>query len=604
MLDALREAIKTLGYREKKKLAFLSIGQALLSILDLFGVLLVGAIGALGIRGVSGAGKADRVSQLLEFLGLGNLTLTQQISVLGGLATFLLTAKTILSAFLTRKTYDFLSRCCADLTTRLMLEINTQRRDKRNSRSSQEILFAVSEGARIITITMLGAATLLLSDLSLILILCFGLTLLNFQVAIISILYFSFVAFVIYAILQKKILLLGGNVTKRQIQTNQEILEMLTASREIAVSGKTQFYIEGIHSKQSKLLKTVSDYIFIPILGKYFIEASLVFGGLLLGFLEFTLQDPYRAVASVSVFLAAGTRMAPALLRIQSGALVIKGSKGVTKSTFELISDLGEQAIMVSDGSIAQPPEKTDFIPMVQFSDVSFTYFGETKPTIRNVNLEIHSGASVAIVGTSGSGKSTLLDLLLGILEPQVGGIQISGKDPRNAIKTWPGKIGYIPQQVGLFNKSLAENVALGFVPSEIDIKRLNECLETAELSDLTSEFESGIETVIKESGNNISGGQKQRIGIARALYSKPKIVVLDEATSALDVKSESSILRNLRESYPNNTFIFVTHRIALAKACDLVVYLRDGEVIASGSFDEVKTLVSDFERQADLSGL
>ncbi len=605
MIEALRESFQILTASAKRKFIFLSLSQVLLSLLDLVGILLVGAVAALGIRGVGGEGTGDRVGQVLNFMNLGNLTLTQQITILGGIATILLTTKTLLSAVITRKTYDFLSKNCAELTTTLMKEISGQTRDVRNNRNSQEIIFAVSDGARIIIVAMLGAATLLLADLSLILTLCFGLALLNIQVAAVSIVYFSIVAIIIYVTLQKRMLRLGGKMTTQQIKTNQEILELLTASREISVSGKTDLYIGRIRNAQKNLLQTISDFTFTPLLGKYIIEASLVFGALLLGYLEFHLQDPYRAIASVSVFIAAGTRMAPALLRFQNSALLIKGSKGASNSTFDLIKDL--KRVDPSHEEFLRPISQDGlrtFEPEVKFSNLIFTYEGEIDPTIKLLNLEVKTGSTIAIVGASGSGKSTVLDLILGILEPQNGEVEISGQHPRTAISRWPGSIGYVPQQVAVFNKSMLENIAIGVERSEINSKQIEKCLSMADLEAMVLGLDQGLDTILQESGNNISGGQKQRIGLARALYTSPSLLILDEATSALDVQSEAKIISNLKEEYGNCTLILVTHRISVAKSADHIIYFKDGEIRSQGSFEEVKKDVGDFEQQAFLSGL
>jgi ATP-binding cassette subfamily C protein len=603
VIEALRESFKILESQSKRKFVLLSLGQVLLSFLDLAGILMVGAIGALGIRGVNGAEAGDRVGQLLSFMQIEVFSLTQQIAVLGGTATFLLTSKTLLSALITRRTYDFLSRNSAELTTTLMREISQQTRDKRNVRNSQELLFALNDGVRIIVVSMLGAATLLLADLSLIVTLCFGLAVLDLKIALISISYFFVVGIMIYVLLQKRILHLGRKMTGEQIQTNQEILELLTASREISVSGKTDYYINRIGDAQRRFLQTVSDFTFIPLLGKYIIEGSLVFGALLLGYLQFHFQDPYRAVASVSVFIAAGTRMAPALLRLQNSALLIKGSKGSTASTFNLIKEINTPSRNARKTLTIFESERS-FNPEVEFINVAFKYDGDRDQAVNEFNLHVKSGTSIAIVGTSGSGKSTLLDLMLGILAPESGRVLLSGGNPREAISKWPGLIGYVPQQVGLFNRSLAENIAIGVAKSDIDLVQINNCLVQADLATMVSDLEIGLDTVLQESGNNLSGGQKQRIGIARALYTNPKLLILDEATSALDAQSESSIITNIVNGSPDRTIILVTHRISVAKSADLIIYLEKGQIRAMGSFDHIKKEVPDFEVQASLSGL
>jgi ATP-binding cassette subfamily C protein len=290
-------------------------------------------------------------------------------------------------------------------------------------------------------------------------------------------------------------------------------------------------------------------------------------------------------------------------LRLQNSALLIKGSKGSTTSTFNLINEINiplrnaKETSKISESGLS-------FIPEVEFINVAFKYDGDRDHVVNEFNLHVESGTSIAIVGTSGSGKSTLLDLMLGILAPESGRVLLSGADPREAISKWPGLIGYVPQQVGLFNRSLAENIAIGVETSDIDLVKINNCLVQADLETVVSDLEIGLDTILQESGNNLSGGQKQRIGIARALYTNPKLLILDEATSALDVQSESKIISNIVKGSPDRTIILVTHRISVAKSADLIIYLEKGQIRAIGSFDQIKKKVPDFEAQASLSGL
>jgi HlyD family secretion protein len=204
-----------------------------------------------------------------------------------------------------------------------------------------------------------------------------------------------------------------------------------------------------------------------------------------------------------------------------------------------------------------------------------FAYEGEIDPTIKLLNLEIKTGSTIAIVGASGSGKSTVLDLILGILEPQNGEVEISGQHPRTAISRWPGSIGYVPQQVAVFNKSMLENIAIGVERSEINSKQIEKCLSMADLEAMVLGLDQGLDTILQESGNNISGGQKQRIGIARALYNDPKILILDESTSSLDVQTEKIIIEEVRLFKNKKTVIIISHRLSSLKYCDSIYKLN-----------------------------
>jgi ATP-binding cassette, subfamily B, bacterial PglK len=194
--------------------------------------------------------------------------------------------------------------------------------------------------------------------------------------------------------------------------------------------------------------------------------------------------------------------------------------------------------------------------------------------------------------------------VILGVLIPTSGQVLISGKDPHQAISTWPGAITYVPQDVAILSGSIRENVALGIIDDEIDDKLVLEALERAHLSDFLLESRQGLETLVGENGVQLSGGQRQRLGIARALYSRPRLLGLDEATSALDSNTETLITDTLSEISSSTTVIVIAHRLASVRNFDQVVYLDDGRISGVGTFEEVRNQVPNLDRQAKLLGL
>ena len=213
-------------------------------------------------------------------------------------------------------------------------------------------------------------------------------------------------------------------------------------------------------------------------------------------------------------------------------------------------------------------------------------------------------GSTLAFVGPSGAGKTTIIDILLGVLEPQMGEVLISGKKPAEASRIWPGAIAYVPQDIAIASGTIRENVALGY-PREIATDELVlNALKVAGLDTFVQSLKDGIDTVVGERGTKISGGQRQRLGIARAMFTKPALLVLDEATSALDGETElqvSDAIQNLRGS---TTVILIAHRLSTVRDADKVVYMADGRIVATGTFEEVRSQVPDFDRQAVLMGL
>jgi len=210
----------------------------------------------------------------------------------------------------------------------------------------------------------------------------------------------------------------------------------------------------------------------------------------------------------------------------------------------------------------------------------------------------------MALVGGSGAGKSTLADVILGVLQPTTGRVSIGGVPPAEAIRRWPGAMAYVPQAVALVEGTVRDNVALGLPREAIDDERVWEALERAHLAEFLRSSRDALDTEVGERGIRLSGGQRQRLGIARALYTRPKFLVLDEATSALDAETEVAVVETLRELEGEVTTVTIAHRLATVRTVETLVFMREGLVVASGSFDEVRAAVPDFDRQAALLGL
>jgi ABC-type multidrug transport system fused ATPase/permease subunit len=194
--------------------------------------------------------------------------------------------------------------------------------------------------------------------------------------------------------------------------------------------------------------------------------------------------------------------------------------------------------------------------------------------------------------------------LILGIYRPTGGIITIAGRTPAESIAEWPGAIGYVPQEVVLRSGSIAANIASGFEVSDVSDELINDAIAIAQLEELVASLPEGASTEVGERGGRLSGGQRQRVGIARAMFTKPQLLVLDEATSSLDGQTESEISDAIQGLKGKVTLILIAHRLSTVKKADRIVYLEAGRVIAQGTFDEVRNEVPNFNIQAQLMGL
>jgi ABC-type multidrug transport system fused ATPase/permease subunit len=335
----------------------------------------------------------------------------------------------------------------------------------------------------------------------------------------------------------------------------------------------------------------------------------MVLGTLAISGAQFSLFTAKEAVAGLAVFMAAGTRIAPAIMRIQQGLIQIKSNIGAAQPTLQLIEDLN--GVVTDKNSLAPDSIKSSddfryegFSGDLHLENVEVIYPGKKLPAISGINLDIREGETVAIVGASGAGKTTLVDVLLGVLKPTEGNILISGETPLEAIRRWPGAISYVPQDVTITNGTIKSNVALGFNEDDVSEVQLKLALRRAQLEEVVNDLPEQHLTRVGERGARLSGGQRQRLGIARALYTQPKVLVLDEATSSLDGKTESAISLGIAALKSEVTIVIIAHRLSTIKEVDRVIYLESGRIRAQGSFNEVRALIPDFKEQAEALGL
>jgi ABC-type multidrug transport system fused ATPase/permease subunit len=579
--------------------------QIAFSILDLIAVAIVGILGSLAITGVGSRKPGNRVEMVLNFLSLQNQSLQTQAAILGIAAASLMILKTIFTVIFARKTVFFLSRRSAIISSRLVARVLSQSLVQLQQKSMQQSLFSVTNGVDIITMGILNTSIVMISDIALLIILSAGLFFVDPTIAFSTFFVFGAVGFILYKLMEVRAREIGQEQTKLAIKSNERILEVLNSFREILVRGRRGYYVDEIERIRLSLANLTAERAFMPNISKYVIEITLVIGSLCIGAVQFATNDAPRAVAVLSVFLAASTRISPAVLRLQQGAIAIRASIGSSGPTLDLIEQLEKYSPIekIVEGSEIRISHD-GFTSTVRLKEVSFSYPGSKKMAIEHASLEISEGEIIAIVGPSGAGKTTLVDILLGVISPDSGSVRISDLEPQSAVIQWPGAISYVPQDVVITNGTIRENVAMGYPPVLATDDLVYRALETAQLKNLVQGLDLGLENYVGDRGAKLSGGQRQRLGIARALLTNPKLLVLDEATSALDGETENQISSAINELKGRVTVILIAHRLSTVRSADRVIYMQNGKILADGNFEEVRESVPNFDEQARLMGL
>ena len=536
-------------------------------------------------------------------LNIDQFTINQQIGILGFLVVAIFLLKTTLSIVLTKKIMMFMGNIATELSAKLIADTLQRPLLFLESETSQKRLFAITRGVDYLTLFVMAPAVVFLADASILIVFAFGLLIVQPIMTIISAAIFGILGYFIYKKLHTRSGYLGNISATFNIEISEKITEAFDLYREIVVRNGRNYYINEVTSLRKKLALSTAEFNLIPYIGKYVIEATVIFAAVILTITQFLVNNAVSGITTLTVFLAASTRIAPAILRVQQGTIMIKGNLGMCLPTLELMDNLNKTIKQTLEIDI-EVSDDSEFLPTVSLKTLNFRYGPEEKFSIKNLNLEIRSGEKIAIVGPSGSGKSTLIDLILGILKPDSGQILISGKAPIESFSTWPGETAYVPQKVGIIDGSILENLTFGFPVDTLSIDQIKSAIAKSALTEFISEHPQGLEAQVGERGSRLSAGQRQRLGIARAFTTNPKLLILDEATSALDGITEEIISTSIKNLGQSTTVIMIAHRLSTVQGADRVIYIESGNIISQGSFQEVRIQVPDFDKQAKLMGL
>ena len=590
---------------DKIKLLLVSFIQIFLSFFDLIGVALIGLIGSVSVAAISSTQITGRTELVIKFLGLQDFSSQFQVAILGLMSAVLMVVKTFTSLYLNRKVIFYLSRRGAVITANLTTSLFKRSYIDIKKQGSQNLIYSLTSGVNGMTTGVLGSSVALIADFSLLVVLIGGLFLVNTTMTFVLLSTLTTIATIMYLIIRNKNKRLAVLGAKYSIDASSKIFEAVASYRELTLRGQRQYFADIIGKTRMLQADAGAQASYLMNVNKYVLEAAVILITLLIAGIQFLLSNALRSVATLTLFFAAISRIAPAIFRIQQNLLTVKSSLGMAQPTLELIYSLNLSINKEGDNELLElaPTTHKGFISEINVSNLSFKYSGSEKFAIRDINLKLSSGMQVAIVGPSGAGKSTLVDLLLGLHHPSSGDVEISGVNAVEAIERWPGAVAYVPQEIQLVSGLISDNILLGFTKSKTNLDSVLNAMKMAELSEYL-ENNKIMEINIGDEGGKLSGGQRQRIGIARALLTNPKILVLDEATSSLDAQTEDNVTSTINKIRQDSLVVIVAHRLATVRRADLVIYMQDGEVKAQGSFEQVRKLIPNFDAQAELMGL
>lgn len=393
---------------------------------------------------------------------------------------------------------------------------------------------------------------------------------------------------IFYSLISKKLDSLGSTLVESNKDRFIAVSEAFGGIKSIKVHGCEDEYIGRFSNPSESYAKTLSIHQTLNQVPYYVIEA-VAFGGIILAclFLLIIGDNNLGSILPILGLYAFSTyRIKPAMQFIFQGFAGLNFGRSAVENIFnELNAEINNDVEAKKNG------KKFRITGKISISSLNYSYPSSEKLALRNLTLDIPAGSSLGVVGGTGAGKSTFVDILLGLLKPSSGSIKIDEVLLNNSnINSWQGEIGYVPQEIYLVDDTIAANIAFGIPKDKIDYDRVRDCAKLSQLdSFIENSMSSGYESMVGEKGIKLSGGQRQRIGIARALYNHPQVLVFDEATSALDTVTERELMQAIQKLFGTVTIIMIAHRISTVKNCDNIILLEDAEIIASGSYNDLK---------------
>lgn len=572
-------AKETLTKKERLKLYAVSGIQFSLSILDFISLGSLGILASITISGVARKESNSISTKLLELAHISQLSLYKQVAIIGCISAILILIRTIASLTTMSKVFRFLSYSGARLSSKLMRNLIYADIAALKRYTTQEYVYLSTFGVESLYLRILAPLVTLISDA----VLLFGFALALFIIdpvsATATVGVLLLVNFILNIIQNKKIQHYGQISTNFEIKSREKMIESIKSIREIRTRNRQEFVIAQYTSDRNLVANATAFNNWTAYSNKYIIETTLIIGGMAIAAIEFWLTDAITAITSLAVFLASSLRMAPAALRIQQSLLQARVCSTPARKLLELLNYFANRNIEYEKRELGQTSNSNNFVPSIIIEKLNIKHEDNSTFEIKDLNLQIEPGEFIGIVGESGSGKSTLLDAILGNINIVSGKIEISGTEPSMTFKLYPGSVSYLPQETFISNGSIRENLSLGYNQEEFTEDEYEEALRRSEILDFVKSLPKGLETELGENGAMLSGGQKQRIGLARALITKPRLIILDEATSALDPETEFKISTTIKNLGSEITRLVITHRSSTLVGANRIYEMKSGTI-------------------------
>ena len=594
-IQDLRAIFSKLSNRRRWQLCFLLVLQIIGAGMEVVSLgLILPFLGAL-----SNADEMISRPDLSEWLDIINITTPTQLiifmAVLFGSAAVLVNFIRVFTVWVQAR---LASEIGSDLSIELFRRTLYQSFEFHTSVNSGTLISTVTNDLRV-TLGMILSILMIVTQGLAVIAIFIALLVYNAQVALVM----GGIIFLTYIIvdnLSKARLYAYGVISSDKTKLRIKVLqESWGGIRDILLDGTQKAFISNYSQADRSMRRANANSSIIKIAPRYVLEAAgIVILVSISSFLAYK-EDDFRTILPLLGGMAMATmRLLPAVQQIYYSYAGIKGSHISIMRTLEFLQR------PLDSVAIANTHKNIQLKSSLSLDNVSFHYGNYQTETrkiewvLENINITIPVNTTVALVGVTGSGKSTIADIILGLLKPQKGTIRVNGKVLGvDDLAAWRNTVAHVPQSIYLSDSTIMENIAFGVSVNQIDMERVKDMASAAGIANFIEKRQKGYNEIVGERGIRLSGGQRQRIGIARALYKNASVIVFDEATSSLDNETERAVMKAIEELQGKKTIILIAHRLSTVKNANVIYEINAGQVVASGSFDELLEKSASFRR-------
>ncbi len=578
---------------KKSSLMILLFLFLFVSALEVVGIGLIGPFISLASNPEQVIQENNWVRWFYNFIGLTQAN--QMVAVIGIIVVLIFCFKSLMSwsiqSYIFKYSYIQRGRLVSKLMRAYLDAPYTFYLTKNSASLIDHVVGETAKFANSILSTLLNSTANLFTLIAISILLCIASPL-----AVVSLILIALPLALLLHLFRERVQVWGKELYEANQGMMRSVNHGLGAFKETRVIGCAPYFEEDCVNQAERFANASIGFYAFKLSPRYLTEAMLVI--FLVGFTSISLffnQNMEELTSTLSIFALASIRLIPAFSNLTSGISTLKNSSYALN---QLYSDLKELENLESDKNQEQidhlnlvqdlNPQALTFNHKIVLDQVTYRYQNAVELALEKVSLTLEKGQSVAFIGKSGAGKTTLADIILGLLTPQSGDIQVDDQSIYSNLRAWQNLIGYIPQSIFLTDDTIERNIAFGVPDHLIDSERLDKAIQGAQLKDVVDNLPDGVKTRVGERGVRLSGGQRQRVGIARALYHEREILVLDEATSALDNETESLVTDAIQSLSGSKTMIIIAHRLTTVKHCDCIYKMKKGQIIQSGSYQEV----------------